>query len=592
MNQEVIEKIKSILDVSSRLHQIFNKDKETEVKNAVQFLNTKLDEEKLKELHIKYPRDTDQPINKIRALVADKLISKKQQKQLITKEDIEKIKTSVAKEYDSQVLKAWGSYFKLLLPFFYNDKLKAELNDIANYLIEKTKLNEFVSIKVVDFMGPQSQGSPDAWLAIYNKEQKSQADSWQFYIGFNNDVMKFGLYQHQNDEEKDMKIQKISDINLEEIAKHLAYFSETIKNDKPSSQDNSNSTAKASNRHEKFPSNLNQILYGPPGTGKTYITAERAIKICASEFTPDGNTDQEKRKNLMSKYKALQENQIAFVTFHQSYGYEEFVEGLRPVINQENADGQVRYEIRAGAFKELCEKAREDKNKNFVIIIDEINRGNISKIFGELITLLEEDKREGQLNELSVTLPYSQDLFSIPVNVYVIGTMNTADRSLAQVDIALRRRFHFEEMMPNYSVLKNLNVKGINVEEMLETINKRIEALYDRDHTIGHAYFTSLAEIVDEEEKFEKLKEIFKFKVMPLLQEYFFDDWQKIKLVLGDKFVKESLVSSNLFDKSEEVDLSDKKLYRFDDEALINLDAYKAISPKQNSQAENDTNQA
>lgn len=341
---------------------------------------------------------------------------------------------------------------------------------------------------------------------------------------------------------------------------------------------------------------LNKILYGPPGTGKTYITAKRAIEICDSEFTPVGNIDQEKRKCLMGKYKELQEKQIAFVTFHQSYGYEEFVEGLRPVITQEKSDnenkGQVLYEIHAGAFKALCEKAREEKDKNFVIIIDEINRGNISKIFGELISLLEEDKREGQLNELYVTLPYSQNPFSIPVNVYVIGTMNTADRSLAQVDIALRRRFHFEEMMPNYTVLKNLNVKGINVEEMLETINKRIEALYDRDHIIGHAYFTCLAEIIDEDKKFEQLKEIFKFKVMPLLQEYFFDDWQKIKLVLGEKFVKENLVDFTLFDKSEQIDLSDKKLYRFDDKALNNPDAYKAISHKKNSKAENDASQA
>jgi 5-methylcytosine-specific restriction protein B len=226
-----------------------------------------------------------------------------------------------------------------------------------------------------------------------------------------------------------------------------------------------------------------------------------------------------------------------FVTFHQSYGYEDFIEGLRPVLNSELEVGQVQYEIRPGVFKDLCVKARASPTQKFAIVIDEINRGNISKIFGELITLIEVDKRENSLNPATITLPYSGDLFSVPSNIDIIGTMNTADRSLALVDTALRRRFEFIEMMPDPEELEELVIKrdgvNINVKNLLIIINKRIEALYDRDHTIGHAYFMHIKKI-DEALQFEELKATFKNRIIPLLEEYFFEDWQKIRLVLGD----------------------------------------------------------
>lgn len=224
-----------------------------------------------------------------------------------------------------------------------------------------------------------------------------------------------------------------------------------------------------------------------------------------------------------------------FVTFHQSYGYEEFVEGLRPVLDENS--GGLSYEIRPGAFLRLCERARMNPDRNYAMVIDEINRGNISKIFGELITLIEKDKREGAEHAIFVTLPYSGDMFSVPSNVDVIGTMNTADRSLALLDTALRRRFEFVEVMPEPSVLDELIVShdsvDIDMKRLLETMNKRIEALYDRDHMIGHAYFTSLKD-VHSSGQFDALKSIFKNKIIPLLEEYFFEDWQKIRLVLGD----------------------------------------------------------
>ncbi|XZW51143.1 McrB family protein [Acinetobacter baumannii] len=232
----------------------------------------------------------------------------------------------------------------------------------------------------------------------------------------------------------------------------------------------------------------------------------------------------------------------SFVTFHQSYGYEEFVEGLRPVLD-DNESGVVKYEIKSGAFKELCRKAKLLPNQRFAMVIDEINRGNISKIFGELITLIEPDKREGQKNEISVILPYSGELFSVPSNVDIIGTMNTADRSLALLDTALRRRFEFEPVYPDVRNEANAPLCGlhvvvdeqvINISQMLSAINQRIEALYDRDHSIGHAYFTSLIKSPDGVERLKALSLIFKNRIIPLLEEYFFEDWQKIRLVLGD----------------------------------------------------------
>ncbi|GGO77656.1 hypothetical protein GCM10011348_07710 [Marinobacterium nitratireducens] len=243
----------------------------------------------------------------------------------------------------------------------------------------------------------------------------------------------------------------------------------------------------------------------------------------------------------------------SFVTFHQSYGYEEFVEGLRPLLaGADDETGEVAYEIRPGVFKELCRKARQAPDQRFAMVIDEINRGNISKIFGELITLIESDKRDpldGDSPPAEVTLAYSGEKFSVPANVDIIGTMNTADRSLALLDTALRRRFEFVPLMPDTRAEKDsgdpdsaplaglvvtLPANVIDVRRMLECINERIEALYDRDHTIGHAYFTHLVKTPDGRERFESLTKTFRNRILPLLEEYFFEDWQKIRLVMAD----------------------------------------------------------
>jgi hypothetical protein len=271
---------------------------------------------------------------------------------------------------------------------------------------------------------------------------------------------------------------------------------------------------------------FNLILYGPPGTGKTFATASRAVELCDSSLP-----DLEGRAAVMARYEELRkEGRVTFITFHQSYGYEEFVEGLRPEVNDV---GQVTYSVKPGVFRRACDAARLSAAvdgapaKPHVLIIDEINRANISKVFGELITLLEPDKREGSLNAITVKLPYSGDDFTVPANLHVIGTMNTADRSIALLDTALRRRFDFEELVPDPSVLRGRQVEDVDLAQLLKGLNERIEVLFDRDHRIGHAFFIDV-------QTHEDLDSIFRRKVLPLLQEYFYENWSNVRRVLND----------------------------------------------------------
>ena len=291
---------------------------------------------------------------------------------------------------------------------------------------------------------------------------------------------------------------------------------------------------------------LNQILYGPPGTGKTYNSVIYAVAICDAdayiekEKTPFDVLKDKLKNNettyeeVLKRYKDLQaqEGRIEFITFHQSYGYEEFIQGIKPSVNN---NGQVVYNVENGIFKAFCDKAKDKKN-NYVFIIDEINRGNVSKIFGELITLIEEGKRisaEDSNQGMTVKLPYKGEEFGVPDNVYILGTMNTADRSLVQLDAALRRRFRFIEMMPDYTLLET-DAEKINVQNLLKEINKKIREKVDREHQIGHSYFIGI-------KKEAELKAVFKNEIIPLLQEYFYEDYDNIKAVLdGQNFMNEN----------------------------------------------------
>ncbi|HAN0536910.1 TPA: AAA domain-containing protein [Campylobacter jejuni] len=419
---------------------------------------------------------------------------------------------------------------------------------------------------------------------------------------------------------------------------------------------------------------LNQILYGSPGTGKTYHTIDKALEILGENLE-----SRDEKKAKFDEY--VKNGQIVFTTFHQSYGYEEFVEGIKPHIDSEENSKEIKYEIKDGIFKELCEKALENrdsiKNFNFyidklkekvkiddnnpekyfelpntkysiqyrngktfrikfddmsknhkdypvsidnieklyktsnideiynsayvrailnylklqgledykekdekvnlpyIIIIDEINRGNVSKIFGELITLIEASKRIGEKEELKVTLPYSGKEFGVPKNVYIIGTMNTADRSITSLDTALRRRFEFIEMMPDVSKL-SMDCEGINLQELLKAINTRIEYLLDREKTIGHAFFISV-------ENLEDLKKVFKNKIIPLLQEYFYNDYALINAVLNDNgMIFEDKKDDKYLQKIKNLDSvnSERSIYNiasFDDKIWDKIEIYQAI---------------
>ncbi len=435
---------------------------------------------------------------------------------------------------------------------------------------------------------------------------------------------------------------------------------------------------------------LNQILYGSPGTGKTYHTIDKALEIISKEekIQIPSEDDRINRKKIFDEY--VKNEQIVFTTFHQSYGYEEFVEGIKPIIDNDENSQEVKYDVKDGIFKELCDKSLKNyilsmqneneidldklifefanyinqdflnkgnefplenkvsikkillnskdeyrsfllggsikspqrltidiikrdylnfKNKkilsfkdikpkydsqsdyhgnaiyyfmfynklkefeniqnekfkikkeilkSYIIIIDEINRGNVSKIFGELITLIEPSKRIGAKEELKVILPYSGKEFGVPKNVYIIGTMNTADRSITSLDTALRRRFEFVEMMPDVSKL-SMDCEGINLQELLKAINTRIEYLLDREKTIGHAFFIGVENLND-------LKKVFKNKIIPLLQEYFYNDYALIDAVLNKNGMLEISVENKDYLKNmTEFIESDKVVYKFSD---------------------------
>jgi 5-methylcytosine-specific restriction endonuclease McrBC GTP-binding regulatory subunit McrB len=314
------------------------------------------------------------------------------------------------------------------------------------------------------------------------------------------------------------------------------------------------------------------ILYGPPGTGKTWL---------AKKFVEENALTYEE---VESK---------AFVTFHPSYAYEEFVEGLRPETDKED---RITYKVKEGIFKKICRNAYnallnhagiEKKWKEgeglptltedelvkvksslsdapkFYLIIDEINRGDISRIFGELITLLEADKRLFAEYELTATLPYSKKKFGVPPNLYIIGTMNTADRSIALIDVALRRRFGFIELMPDYDVLRKKLIKeedeAKDIKEVaikaLQVLNEKIRNLYDRDHQIGHSYFIKLKNCKTRKDTIETLRQVWFYEVIPLLQEYFYDSPEKLGEILKD-FVS---VSDDSYDFRKIDDFTDEE---------------------------------
>ena len=487
----------------------------------------------------------------------------------------------------------------------------------------------------------------------------------------------------------------------------------------------------------------NTILYGPPGTGKTYNTVMYAVAIIENKKLEE--IKKENYTEVIDRYNKYKEDGlIEFTTFHQSYGYEEFIEGIKPVIHSDEEDEtDIQYEVVPGLFKKFCDIAGkpilrkekcdiginesptiwkislegsgenstrtecmknehirigydeygreitnlfkgadgrhilnyfindmsigdivmscydcntvdaigvvtgeyewhdeypeykrlrkvnwivkgikeniikinngsrlsnptvyklrmdlsdvmeiiekyskntievEEKKKNHVFIIDEINRGNISKIFGELITLIEPTKRIGQTEGQKVRLPYSQKLFGVPNNVYLIGTMNTADRSIATIDTALRRRFNFKEMLPDSEILDGIYVEDVSIKDIFIKMNKRITVLFDREHTLGHAYFLPLKDAPT----IETLANIFENSIIPLLQEYFYEEYEKIRMVLGDnqkdsedkQFITIEENDYNDLFGDIDYDFDEMSTYKINSFALTNIEAYRSI---------------
>lgn len=263
---------------------------------------------------------------------------------------------------------------------------------------------------------------------------------------------------------------------------------------------------------------LNFIIYGAPGTGKTYSTAEYALAIIENRAVDTRRKSYEERKAVMATYNDyVRKGQIVFTTFHQSYGYEEFIQGLRP----DTKSGKMAFITVDGVFKRLADDALDKHEKNYVIIIDEINRANISKVFGELITLIESDKRWGEVNETCATLQ-SGDIFAVPNNLYIVGTMNSADKSISLIDAALRRRFEFIEQYPNASLVDDPTLR--NVLSKINTI--LADSLESSDLLIGHSYF--MGKTVDD------LCAVLNNSIIPLLYEYYYDNKKKVIGVLTD----------------------------------------------------------
>ena len=435
---------------------------------------------------------------------------------------------------------------------------KDKNNNTFSSLIHFYKNNKASRSKGNDFKNNSFVISGQRYYIVKDEEWNAFIQKMIIFFSDNEQLFDFSSPQTRKNYEKNIK-------NIRTIVSQAVNSINTVKGAPVSPKGSVNSP-------------LNQILYGPPGTGKTYNTVNKALEIILGETAysdlvnraEQQSNHEDKRKVFTDEFKRLQDaGQIVFTTFHQSMSYEDFVEGIKPITN---ADGQLTYKVLPGIFKQICDEAQKaspstnsrnsDKPNvetdkivkptyNYVLIIDEINRGNVSQIFGELITLIEEDKRLGKPEAITVKLPYSStspdctktgdqdEVFGVPQNLYIIGTMNTADRSVEALDTALRRRFSFEEMMPKYKdeeaqgIESIIKIDGVEfrLSKILQTINKRIEVLKGRELQIGHSYLMKCRNTAD-------LKTAFKDKIVPLLQEYFYGDYSQIGLVLGQGFVK------------------------------------------------------
>jgi 5-methylcytosine-specific restriction protein B len=398
---------------------------------------------------------------------------------------------------------------------------------------------------------------PIEWDDFRKKYEKKLKDIYDNYNNYNNMTLFYNINLKLNEGGY------LTEVPSEFVELLNEYYNKISGTSLPhyNESEETNTNGKAIEKNmviNNLPKNI--ILHGPVGTGKTYFANIIAKKIVNNEI--NRLDDIEKIINSSEPInldkedpKLEEEKRIVKVTFHKSYSYEDFIIGIKA----ETKDGKILYTVKPGRFKQLCDKAKNDINNNYVLIIDEINRGDISRIFGELITLIEEDKR-GEKNK--ITLPYNKENSDepeeliVPENLYIIGTMNDSDKSISLVDIAIRRRFTFIFVGFNENILRNW-LNGIREQEtiigFIKDVNERISAYKESlDFQIGHAFFRSLKEYNDSDKEKEVLN-IFKNKIFPLLEEYFYNDMD----VLVEKIL------NNKFYERKEIKLKDQPYYYF-----------------------------
>ena len=462
--------------------------------------------------------------------------------------DIDEITARENANHEKNIMNSWDDY-KIVAQIYYNyakDRVEAYIEDLLDYLRNEIDADQ-LSTHYVTYQGATNIPSTRSWAVLYPSVLGDHKSAYQLYIYFYPNEIEYGIdngsdvprkeYDDESFEsEDDISIQKVVEAYEDRLDTFWRWNEELIEEPNPVMYDEL-PWFEAVEKHLQRKKQI--VFHGPPGTGKTYGALNFA------KWWIDRGLDEE------GNFNDAVEDRLRTVTFHPTFSYEDFIEG----ITAKTRDGDLVYEPKAGVFKEMCEDAAEAyKNADskadaprYILIIDEVNRGNIPKIFGETITLIENDKRLAEPNEMRDELPHSEDRLVVPPNLYIIGTMNTADRSIALVDAAIRRRFRFRSFPPNYDVLHDeLGFEGeqdiktkASVEEgqdlgalsilALRTINEHIRnsGNLGKGKQVGHSYLISAT--TD-----EHLVESWKNEILPLLEEYYFGDMERLKEQIFD----------------------------------------------------------